>query len=66
MAEGDKVVTYKAFSGVHNGDFMGIAPTGAAVRFTVIDIIRLRGGQFVEHWGTVDQLGLLQQLGAIS
>ena len=66
MAEGDKVVTYKAFSGVHNGDFMGIAPTGAAVRFTVIDIIRLRDGQFVEHWGMVDQLGLLRQLGAIS
>lgn len=41
-------------------------PTGAAVRFTVIDIVRLRGGQFVEHWGMVDQLGLLQQLGAIS
>ena len=51
LAEGDKVVTYKAFSGVHNGDFMGIAPTGTAVRFTVIDIVRLRGGQFVERWG---------------
>lgn len=66
LAEGDKVVTYKAFSGVHNGDFMGIAPTGTAVRFTVIDIVRLRGGQFVEHWGMVDQLGLLRQLGAIA
>lgn len=65
VAEGDKVVTYKAFSGVHNGDFMGIAPTGTAVRFTVIDIIRLRNGQLVEHWGMVDQLGLLRQLGAI-
>jgi ketosteroid isomerase-like protein len=66
LAEGDKVVTYKAFSGVHNGDFMGIAPTGTAVRFTVIDIVRLRGGQFVERWGMVDQLGLLRQLGAIA
>ncbi|HEY5848552.1 MAG TPA: ester cyclase [Nakamurella sp.] len=63
LAEGDKVVTYKAFSGVHHGDFMGIAPTGSPVRFTVIDIVRLRGGQIVEHWGLVDQLGLLQQLG---
>ena len=65
LAEGDKVVTYKAFSGVHTGDFMGIAPTGTAVRFTVIDIVRLRDGQFVEHWGMVDQLDLLRQLGAI-
>ncbi len=66
VAEDDKVVTYKAFSGVHRGDFMGIAPTGRPVRFTVIDIIRLRDGQVVEHWGMVDQLGLLQQLGAVS
>ena len=65
LAEGDKVVTYKKFSGVHNGEFMGIAPTGTAVRFTVIDIVRLCEGQFVEHWGMVDQLDLLRQLGAI-
>jgi predicted ester cyclase len=44
---------------------MGIAPTGIEVRFTVIDIIRLRNGQFVEHRGMVDQLDLLRQLGAI-
>lgn len=65
LAEADKVATYKAFSGVHNGDFMGIAPTGTPVRFLVMDIVRLRGGQIVEHWGMVDQLGLLQQLGAV-
>ncbi len=65
LTEADKVVTYKAFSGVHNGEFMGIEPTGSPVRFLVMDIVRLRGGQIVEHWGLVDQLGLLQQIGAV-
>ncbi len=64
LAEGDKVVTYKVFTGTHTGDFMGIAPTGNSVRFEVMDIVRIADGQIVEHWGLVDQLGLLRQLGA--
>ena len=65
FAEGDKVMTYKTFSGTHTGDFMGIPPTGKYVRFDVMDIIRLADGQFVEHWGVVDQAGLLRQLGVL-
>jgi len=65
IAEGDRVVTYKTFHGVHTGEFMGIAPTGRAVRIDLIDIVRIDGGQVVEHWNVVDQLGLLRQLGAV-
>ena len=32
--------------------------------FEVMDIVRITDGQIVEHWGLVDQLGLLRQLGA--
>jgi predicted ester cyclase len=64
IAEGDKVMTYKTFSGTHTGDFMGIGPTGNAVRFAVMDVVRIADDQIVEHWGLVDQLGLLRQLGA--
>jgi hypothetical protein len=31
----------------------------------VIDIVRVVNGKIAEHWNVVDQLGLLQQLGAI-
>ena len=65
LAEGDKVMTYKVFSGTHTGEFLGIPPTGRKVRFGVMDIVRIADGQFVEHWGMVDQLGLLTQLGAV-
>jgi predicted ester cyclase len=62
LAEDDKVMTYKTFSGTHTGEFMGIPPTGRPVRFAVMDIVRIRDGQIVEHWGLVDQAALVAQL----
>ena len=66
VAEGDRVVTYKTLQGTHQGEFMGIAPTGKAVACDVIDIMRVAGGKCVEHWHVMDQLGLMMQLGAVS
>jgi predicted ester cyclase len=65
VAEGDKVVTRKVFHGTHEGDLMGIAPTGRQVEITVIDIVRIRDGKIAEHWNVVDQLGLMQQLSVL-
>ena len=65
VAEGDKVVIRQTWSGTHKGEFMGIPPTGKSVSFGVIDIIRIAGGKFVEHWGQMDSMGMMQQLGAI-
>jgi steroid delta-isomerase-like uncharacterized protein len=64
-ADGDKVWTRKTFHGTNDGEFMGSPPTGRTVAFDVIDIVRLRDGQFVDHWNVVDALGLMQQLGAV-
>jgi len=65
VADGDKVVTRKVFTGTHLGSFQGIAPTGREVEIHVIDIVRVAGGRIVEHWNCVDRLGLLAQLGAL-
>jgi predicted ester cyclase len=65
VSEGDKVVTRKTFHATHEGEFMGIPPTGAELTFDVIDIVRVRDGRIVEHWNVVDQLALLRQLGAV-
>ena len=62
IAEGDLVNTYKVFHGTHSGDFMGIAPTGKEIKLYVMDIVRLQGGQYIEHWGIRDTHALLQQL----
>lgn len=65
IAEGDKVVIRQTFSGTHKGEFMGVPPTGRSISIGVLDIIRIDGGKFVEHWGQMDNMGLMQQLGAI-
>lgn len=65
IAEGDKVVLRITARATHQGEFQGIPPTGRQVTWTEIHIGRLANGKLVEHWGNVDQLGLLQQIGAI-
>lgn len=65
VAEGDKVVIRVILRGTHNGEFMGVAPTGKKVSQTVISIYRIAGGKIIEGWAVMDTLGLMQQLGAI-
>ena len=65
IAEGNKVVIRMTCSGTQKGEFMGIAPTGKSVSIGVIDIIRIADGKLVEHWGQMDSMGMMQQLGAI-
>lgn len=63
IAAGDKVVTRVTWQGTQQGPLFGADPTGKRLRFTGIDIVRIRDGKFVEHWGEVDVLGVLDQLG---
>jgi predicted ester cyclase len=51
IAEGDKVTTRKTITGTHTGPLMGIAPTNKLIRIEVIDIVKLRNGKYLEHWG---------------
>lgn len=63
IAEGDKVAYRWTFRGTHQGELMGISPTGKQVEITGITINRLSGGKIEEQWNLFDQLGMLQQLG---
>ena len=65
VAEADKVGGYWTATGTHQGDFMGIPPTGRQITITGIDIHRLADGKVVETWEIYDGLGLLIQLGVI-
>ena len=65
IAEGDRVVVRQTFRGTHQGDFMGMAPTGKQVTVTEMEIFRVANGKGVENWTNSDDLGLLQQLGFV-
>lgn len=51
IAEGDLVSTRKQFKATHTGEIQGIPPSHKSVVIEVMDIIRLRDGKYVEHWG---------------
>lgn len=63
-AEGDKVTTRKSFHATHTGEFFGLPPTNKQVVMDVIDIIELRDGKYIGHWGILDLYGVMAQLQA--
>jgi predicted ester cyclase len=65
IAEDDKVVARWGLQGIHQAEFMDVAPTQRAVKVTGIVIYRLAEQKIVEYWGNFDTLGLMRQLGAL-
>ncbi len=65
LAEGDRVTYRNTYSGTHTGEFMGIPATGKTVTVGSIGIARISGGKIVEEWESMDEMGMMQQLGVI-
>ena len=65
IAEGDRVVTRWSARGTHQGDLMGIPPTGKQATVTGITIDTIASGRIIETRTNWDTLGLLQQLGVV-
>jgi steroid delta-isomerase-like uncharacterized protein len=66
IAEGDKVVERWTQTGTYTGaPFFGAPANGKRFSVTGICVYRIAHGRIVEHWGEMDFLGLLQQLGMI-
>lgn len=66
IAEGELVATRWSARGTHQGELMGMTPTGKQATVTGITIDRIVDGRIVESWTNWDTLGMLQQLGAMS
>jgi steroid delta-isomerase-like uncharacterized protein len=65
FAAGDKVAERWTCVGTHQGELMGIPPTGKQVTTTGIDIFRIADGKIAEEWVNWSTLAMLQQLGVI-
>ena len=62
----DKYAMAMEFSGIHTGDFLGIAPTGKKVKIRHLHFFRVQDGKAIEHWGARDELTLLAQIGVFT
>ena len=65
IAEGDKVVARNSITGTHQGEYMGLPPTGKSITYNEIFVFRFKGGRIAETWGVVDVLSQMKQLGVI-
>lgn len=65
VAEGNLVAQRLTFRGTHEGEFMGIEPTGTEVEIPNMLFTRIEDGQIAERWLLPDTFGLLQQLGVV-
>jgi steroid delta-isomerase-like uncharacterized protein len=64
VADEEAIAFAYTLTGTQNGPLMGFAPTGKKVKIRGLQISKFREGKMVERWGSSDQLGILQQIGA--
>lgn len=62
VAEGDLVVLKITASGTHDGPLLGIEPTGEAVQWGMIEMVRLADGKITEQWGYSDFAEVVRHL----
>lgn len=65
LAVRDQVMIRWSMTGTHGGELFGVPATGRSVSVTGFDLFRIEKGRIVELWQNWDQLGMMQQIGAI-
>ncbi|MFC6942611.1 ester cyclase [Salinirubellus sp. GCM10025818] len=65
VAEDDKVMAYCTFGGTHEGNLMGVEPTGASVEAWDFVYYRFNDGKVVEVISFPDLYGLFLQVGLV-
>ena len=66
VADRAKVVARVRYTGTQQGEFQGMPATGKSVDIQLIDVFRFaEDGRVGEHWGVIDLLAMMQQLGVV-
>ncbi len=65
LVDGDRVMAVSAWTGTHNGEFLGMPATGRQVTVEAWTVDRYRNGQMIDSRIIMDVAGLLGQLGVI-
>lgn len=65
VVEGERIVHHFTMHGTHEGEFMGIEPTGNEIEVETISIHTFEDGEAVADFAVLDSLGLMTQLDAV-
>lgn len=66
LAEGDRVMVRITATATHQGEFMGLAPTGRPVTWHYLEELRFDDrGRVVEHWDVFNLSPLFRELGQV-
>lgn len=65
FVSGDRLTWRFRFAGSHQGEFMGVPPTGRPFEVPGITILRFGDAACEERWSVTDFLTLMMQIGAI-
>ena len=66
IADGDRVSNQGYITGTHRAEFLGVPASGEQIKVNVISIWRFEEGKLAEIWLQLDNLSLMQQIGAVS
>lgn len=64
-ADGDTVATRWMVAGTHEGEMMGIPPTGKQITVEGMNFYHLRDGRITDVWTQFDAVAMLEQLGVM-
>lgn len=62
---GNKIAVRFSFSGTHRGPLGEIKPSGKKVKASAITVLRLSRGKIAEEWEVMEELQMMQQIGAV-
>lgn len=66
-AEGDRVIAHYRWKAKNTGSMIeGLPATNKPVDVHTVDILRFENGKIVEHWGYMEEMKMMEQLGAVS
>jgi predicted ester cyclase len=65
LAEGERAVVRFRIEGTNTAAFMGIPPSGKRIDVGAFAQLKVSGGKVVELRAQFDQMGLMQQIGAL-
>jgi predicted ester cyclase len=65
LVDRDRVMTRTVITATHTGPLGKVPPWGKSIAVVVVDIWRVEDGHLKEHWGVLDNLSFMRQLGVI-